>query len=581
MATNKTENLQLNSWVGTDGVRREEINENFEKIDTEIGNVNSHLADIVTLKPNGVDDTTAIQNALSKFGFVKLGKGEFISSPFVIGNNQALVGEGIGLTTLKLKGGANGTFVNAHQANNSRIENLTLDGNKVNNTATGEQAVLLIDNTTDWELSSQRLVVRNVYIKNGANNGLSSLRDSANGKWNWVYLFDNITIEYCEGYGFYDLTTDNKYSNFYVSNNKKANIYLKSSSNIYVNFKTDYGGVTSSGDLSRTDGANIILESCSNIHFTNMDVQSGRHTGMKAFYIRDCILNMSFNYNSTGSPNPTWENPGVRFVGCKNTSGTISFPLFQETQAQKIDCIMDVNCENLSFHCATVDEKRIINNGKQCALIPISKLKKEFDDLKSIARFKATNLVTNGDFSNSTTGWIVNGGTISAINNILTVLGNGSSASMFTQNNTGVNFVTGHKYYSRAKIKFNEAVVDAYLGLTPGTSGSTFYNYFTPTVGVWESKSFVNTATDQNGSVVFRARSSYADAATQNGKSFNVQYAVVIDLTEVFGAGKEPTAAEMDDALSKLTNGWFNGTTSVYTNNLKITLMYILNQLGV
>jgi hypothetical protein len=47
MATNKTQNLKLNSWVGTDGVRREEMNENFQKIDTKMGTVDAQLADKV------------------------------------------------------------------------------------------------------------------------------------------------------------------------------------------------------------------------------------------------------------------------------------------------------------------------------------------------------------------------------------------------------------------------------------------------------------------------------------------------------------------------------------------------------
>jgi hypothetical protein len=56
MATNKTEHLQMNDWVGTDPIRREEINDNFRKIDEKarvidetIEVVSSQLADIATI----------------------------------------------------------------------------------------------------------------------------------------------------------------------------------------------------------------------------------------------------------------------------------------------------------------------------------------------------------------------------------------------------------------------------------------------------------------------------------------------------------------------------------------------------
>lgn len=38
MSTNKTPVLQMHSWEGFDYVKRQEFNENFDKIDTAIGN---------------------------------------------------------------------------------------------------------------------------------------------------------------------------------------------------------------------------------------------------------------------------------------------------------------------------------------------------------------------------------------------------------------------------------------------------------------------------------------------------------------------------------------------------------------
>ena len=45
-STNKTDNLELNNWVGGDRSQREDFNSDNEKIDTWAGEVNSQLNDI-------------------------------------------------------------------------------------------------------------------------------------------------------------------------------------------------------------------------------------------------------------------------------------------------------------------------------------------------------------------------------------------------------------------------------------------------------------------------------------------------------------------------------------------------------
>ena len=44
-----------------------------------------------------------------------------------------------------------------------------------------------------------------------------------------------------------------------------------------------------------------------------------------------------------------------------------------------------------------------------------------------------------------------------------------------------------------------------------------------------------------------------------------VQYVSVIDLTTAFGAGKEPTLAEMDRLMARFPNSWFDGVKPIQT----------------
>jgi hypothetical protein len=60
MASNKTDHLQLNDWVGTDPIRREELNGNFRKLDIEIKN----HADKFTAVESGLAETLTNGNGM-------------------------------------------------------------------------------------------------------------------------------------------------------------------------------------------------------------------------------------------------------------------------------------------------------------------------------------------------------------------------------------------------------------------------------------------------------------------------------------------------------------------------------------
>lgn len=175
----------------------------------------------------------------------------------------------------------------------------------------------------------------------------------------------------------------------------------------------------------------------------------------------------------------------------------------------------------------------------------------------------ATNLVTNGDFSNGTTGWGNSGATLAASNNALTVTGSGTlnnaNAIQFTQNNNIVN----NKIYVLAKLKVtnsNCTALSLRINKESGGSEVLIASQSSPSANVQYKLSGIGaiTATTEKMSIFIRHQ--YADAATANGKVMEVQYVSSIDLTATFGAGNEPTVTEMDAILAKFPNNWFNGT---------------------
>ena len=207
-------------------------------------------------------------------------------------------------------------------------------------------------------------------------------------------------------------------------------------------------------------------------------------------------------------------------------------------------------------------------------------LSASISELNADVDFNVTNLVTNGDFSNGTTGWSIQYAAASVGNNILSVTGDGSSPSVIAYQLSGLAPTEGKKIYVKCKSKAtNSNCAGLYLQALPNTSGAAVTMAFqlNPAANTqYNLGGILTIPSGWAGNVRFRATSSYADAATALGKTMEVQYAFAIDLTAAFGAGNEPTKAEMDAILAFYPNSWFNGTVNLASNPKM--LPYLLNQ---
>jgi prepilin-type N-terminal cleavage/methylation domain-containing protein len=178
------------------------------------------------------------------------------------------------------------------------------------------------------------------------------------------------------------------------------------------------------------------------------------------------------------------------------------------------------------------------------------------------------NLVSNGDFSSGTASWTGYYAGVTASGNTATVTGNGAASTPYVAFSSLGNWALGKKVYSLAQMRVtNSSCTSLSLsnyasGMSPNTIFATSVS--NPTINSWYTLSGVTTLASGGVSTYnIQLGDAYADAATANGKSMEIKYVLAIDLTTVFGAGNEPTKAQMDAIMAGYTNNWFFATGKV------------------
>lgn len=167
------------------------------------------------------------------------------------------------------------------------------------------------------------------------------------------------------------------------------------------------------------------------------------------------------------------------------------------------------------------------------------------DEVKT-DKLKTTNIITNGDFSQGTTGWTLGSG-ISVISNELVF----NVASDNVEASQTIQTVIGRKYYIKANLK---AYTSGYLSLR-GTGFSGVISTFIPLASTLGTKSVVLACTQNTG---LKFITPFIE-----GFKGTLDDVIALDLTATFGAGNEPTAEQMDRLLAEFPNSWFDGTQEI------------------
>ena len=173
----------------------------------------------------------------------------------------------------------------------------------------------------------------------------------------------------------------------------------------------------------------------------------------------------------------------------------------------------------------------------------------------------AQNLVTNGDFSNGTTGWVSSFGTLSAISNelvlTLTSLPGDGSTLLGTASPKPILAVTiGNKYYMAME------VYPKYAGTTRFGLGGVYPFLVNSIANVWNRRSTIITPVSASQEFDFMTNINLAGYVIGDTVKFRNMF--LVNLTTIFGAGNEPTASQMDALLSGYANRWFDGSGQLY-----------------
>lgn len=182
--------------------------------------------------------------------------------------------------------------------------------------------------------------------------------------------------------------------------------------------------------------------------------------------------------------------------------------------------------------------------------------------------FVIKNIIKNGDFSDSTTGWIPTQSTLSAVNNTLSVTSNGVSSSSYVLSSIlSPNILDNYIYFS-AKVRVTNALCNYFRIYFGGTSSGTLIAnaQLTPNDGVWYTLSGIIKITDiLVGDIKMVLEHRYTDSTTANGKVMEVQYVMAINLTTTFGHNNEYSMLQIEELLSNYPNNWFKDTESLLT----------------
>lgn len=167
--------------------------------------------------------------------------------------------------------------------------------------------------------------------------------------------------------------------------------------------------------------------------------------------------------------------------------------------------------------------------------------------------YELTNLISNGNFANGTTGWTNVDAVVDGIAEA-TAAGSGVNDAAYQSKES----TTSQKIYARVLLKADSANVKLFIydGWTMAVTAHSGANAF-------ETLSVLKTT---NASGVSFVRVGIIDARVSDYTKAYFYNVICINLTAIFGTGNEPTAAEMDAILAADGTAYWDGTRNVLCN---------------
>lgn len=368
-------------------------------------------------KGDGVtDDTAAFQQLDGKLAYIP--EGEYRISSVVYGSNTRIIGAGMGVTTLKQTENCHDDMITFLNAQCVVCSDMTIRG-CVDETDHEYlyQALVKLVNTEVYDIDGS--VYERLYIKDAPVNGLvvlgarnESITDPhfydtkyPASNYNYVHQMNNIRVWRCRRFCMIDGTSDNRYSNFYVSSGGAGCLLLSNcNSNTYVNFKidqSDYVGVDAT-NAGYDDGAALLIRASRFLNLSNIDVQSAHFVGVKAYQCSGIrATGIANNCAIYDSENGT----GLRIDMCDNCE--FNFEFHDVNHPQKYNAIIESTCNNVAVNALVNNEAKSINRSPATCYISTGANKTAFlydDSLSYREEYKYTNMFKN-PLCESKDGW--------------------------------------------------------------------------------------------------------------------------------------------------------------------------------
>ncbi len=163
------------------------------------------------------------------------------------------------------------------------------------------------------------------------------------------------------------------------------------------------------------------------------------------------------------------------------------------------------------------------------------------------------NIIKNGNFKNIDS-WVGNSASLSVVNNVIRVVGTGEIHQNWLIQNTNTPVRLSNKYYVRADVRVLDSECNHILcqfdGSTSGTNKEIKFIRH-PIMNTWYTVEAVDTLPeDATGDFKLLFGALYTDKTIAKDKIMEVKNVVVVDLTEGWGIGKEPS-------IEYLPSEWF------------------------
>lgn len=168
--------------------------------------------------------------------------------------------------------------------------------------------------------------------------------------------------------------------------------------------------------------------------------------------------------------------------------------------------------------------------------------------LRMKKKIKLTNMFVNGDFANGATGWLTSNVDLNVVNKIAYVQPIGIPVSPTATHHIYQSIILNNysKYYLKSNCYGNTSVQ---LKITSAVIAIiTSDNLWLDISGVYSS------------TVIGSRACGLRDTLISDWQQFRCTNMVLINLTESFGLGNEPTKEQMDVIMDRFPNRYFNGT---------------------